>query len=329
VRFGLRETSITRDAPEPRAARPRSLRDLFAAWSPVLYEDAPAILGAWALIASLAALDWWWADRAGLNFTGWAEIGRALTFLGGVGVFYDVSGRNDRLANVGHYTTLWVSFSIVGCILTYLVVTFRMPLRDAQFAAIDASLGFNWWAWSHFLAAHRFLRLPLKLAYATFLPQIIGSVFWFSHVERDDRNSELLWTAMIALLMTALIAGLLPALGPEAPLEWKQVILGIRDKTTLSFALTNMQGIVTLPSFHTVMAILLIYAHRPPLRSFRFIVALNVLMLLSTPAEGHHYLVDMIAAAGVAALSIAIVRRFPRTRSHAFQPLLERVASAR
>ena len=44
---------------------------------------------------------------------------------------------------------------------------------------------------------------------------------------------------------------------------------------------------------------------------------MNALMLIAIPLEGHHYLTDMIAGAGVAALSIAIVRAAARPRGMA------------
>ncbi len=300
---------------------PEALRALAARLPISVSDEAAKLLSAWALILVLLIIDWSWASRAGLTFVGWESVVPALGFLGSVGVFYDVSGRSRRLAGAGHYTTLWVAFSAVGCILTYLVVTLRMPLRDAEFAAIDAALGFDWSACYRFMAAHPLLRLPFASAYASFLPQNIGSIFWFSHIGRNDRNSELLWTAMLSLIITAIISGLLPALGPDAQPDWTLVVLGIRHGTASSFALGDMKGIIVLPSFHTVMAVLFMYAHRPPVRSFLFITILNGLMLLATPIEGHHYLIDVITGAAIAALCIAIERGLNRTRSAATEPI--------
>jgi membrane-associated phospholipid phosphatase len=89
---------------------------------------------------------------------------------------------------------------------------------------------------------------------------------------------------------------------------WLVVFVALRDGSLSSFALLHMTGIVTFPSFHTALAIVLIYVHRPPLPSFVPLMILNVVMLVAIPFAGHHYLVDMIAGAGVAAISIAIVR---------------------
>ncbi|WP_407070729.1 phosphatase PAP2 family protein [Paraburkholderia rhynchosiae] len=77
--------------------------------------------------------------------------------------------------------------------------------------------------------------------------------------------------------------------------------------------LANAQGVVSLPSFHTALAVLFTYSLRkvPWLR--RVAVPLNVIMILSTPTQGGHYLADVIAGLLLFALTLftynAIVRR--------------------
>ncbi len=80
--------------------------------------------------------------------------------------------------------------------------------------------------------------------------------------------------------------------------------------------MTKMQGIVTLPSYHTVIAILLIYVYRNN-KFFLSLGVINGLMLLSIPSEGGHYLIDMIMGGMVAALSIVIVKSATRMQSKA------------
>src|SRR5260370_38906773 len=96
---------------------------------------------------------------------------------------------------------------------------------------------------------------------------------------------------------------------------WSAVLLTIRNGSLSKFALTDLTGIVAFPSFHTVVAVLLVYVHRPPLRSFVPVAILNALMLVVIPFAGHHYLVDMIAGTSVAAVSILIVHAAMRPRS--------------
>jgi membrane-associated phospholipid phosphatase len=63
---------------------------------------------------------------------------------------------------------------------------------------------------------------------------------------------------------------------------------------------------VVFPSFHATLAVLCAYAARP-LRILKFpLLALNLLIVLSSPAMGGHYFVDIIAGIILAALTISL-----------------------
>ena len=268
-------------------------------------------LWAWTLILVLGAVDSYWAHCKGWTFYGWPTVIFSLTFLLAVGLFYGLSGRNRSLADAGHYAALWIAFALAGAVFTYLTATLGMPLRDAGLFRLDAAFGFDWFAWSGWVAAHRPLRLALEIVYESFLPQIVGSVLFFAHIRRSDRNHELLWMGMVSLIITAVIAGFVPATGPYipgAPPVWTVAFIAVREGAVSRFVFGDLQGIIAIPSFHAVVAILLIYTHRRLARSFYPVLLLNGLMLLSAPSQGHHYLVDVIAGIAVAVLSIAAVR---------------------
>ena len=117
----------------------------------------------------------------------------------------------------------------------------------------------------------------------------------------------------VAMLITALASGIYPAMGTFFHFQENMVhavhvphLLALRDGGMTEFK--DLQGIVTMPSYHTAQAILFMYVFRGQRRLFPWIVALNSLMLLSTPSMGGHYLVDMLAGAVVAAIAIASVR---------------------
>jgi hypothetical protein len=276
-------------------------------------EDRRYLLSAWVLTLMIGALDWIWAHRLGLVFTGWTRVFWILVFLLAIGALYGYSGRSRRLSDAGHYAALWVAFSAAGAIFTYVSATIAMPLHDADFVAIDAAMGFHWLPWAEFIAAHRAIHLPLFIAYFTFLPQIIGSILYFSHTEQTSRNAEMLWLTMLSLTITSIVSAVLPAVGPYVHFTGRQtediaVLMSLRAGGAHTFSIDRLQGIITFPSFHTILAIIFIYVHRPPSRSFVPVAILNVLMLLAIPSVGHHYLIDMISGAAVAAVCIAIVR---------------------
>lgn len=296
-------------------------------------KDRGYLLSAWTLTLLLGAVDLIWAERIGLRFTGWIRVECILIFLLTVGFIYGYSGRNRRLGDAGNYAALWVAFSAAGAISTYLAATFAMPLRDAQFVAMDSSMGFHWLDWYRFIEAHRLIQLPLFIAYFTFLPQIIASILYFAHTGQTSRNAEMLWIGMSSLILTTTVSAFLPAVGPYVHYFGHQtadivVLMTMRAGGAHTFAIDRMQGIITFPSFHTTVAIIFIYVHRPPSRSFVPVAILNGLMLLGIPSEGHHYLVDMISGAMVAAVCIAAVRRGIRPRAEIISPAISRERTA-
>ena len=179
---------------------------------------------AWVPIIGLGLFDTLLARRFGMRFVGWERFGLMTALPAAVAVCYRVSGRSDRLADAGYYTTLWLIFSLLGCILTYVAARFDLPLRDIQFAHYDTLMCFDWWRWTTFVASHKEFELLLAVAYSTILPQTIGSVIYFSHIRRPDRNDDLLRTTMVAAIIATVVSALLPALGPHLEGQYVRVV---------------------------------------------------------------------------------------------------------
>jgi hypothetical protein len=87
---------------------------------------------------------------------------------------------------------------------------------------------------------------------------------------------------------------------------WSRTLLVLRAGATRSFSVGALQGIVCTPSYHSVLAVLLVYAHRPPSRSFRLVILLNAVMLFAIPFLGHHYLTDVASGAALALVAILV-----------------------
>lgn len=253
---------------------------------------------------------------AGYAFTGFSSTLAMIAMLAGVSYGYGRSERSRAIAEMGYYAAMWIAFTVLGVIFTYLMARLRFPLFDAQLAGFDAGIGFDWPHWNAFVARSQAVSLLLSIAYSSLLLQIAASVIYFSHVGQTGRNAELLWTAFISLLFTGMLSAIFPALGAfhHFQTELPRAIhlphlLALRDGSMNVFSLSEMQGIIAFPSFHTVMAILFMYAFRGQGAWFFLIGLLNILMLLSTPTFGGHYLVDMVVGALVAWLAIYLVRR--------------------
>jgi membrane-associated phospholipid phosphatase len=83
----------------------------------------------------------------------------------------------------------------------------------------------------------------------------------------------------------------------------------LRDGKLRVLEIGQLTGIVTFPSFHAAAAILYLWALWA--NSWMRVIALicNALLLLSTPIDGGHYFIDVIAGVSLAILSILVVRR--------------------
>lgn len=278
--------------------------------SKVFPNDLDSILKAWALLAMVAAIDWVWCRRVGFTVIGISPMLCGLAMIASVGIFFEFTGRVQWLSDIANYVVLWESLALAINLYSYMVATLGFPMWDVSFARADAALGFNWAAGLHFIQSHPRFAYLLHYSYNSIFFQVLASIGFFAAIGRTDRNRELLWVAMVSALATTSLSGIFPALGPyikEMP-AWSAVLASIRAGTLSRFAITDMRGVVAFPSYHTVMAVFLVYAHRPPMRSFIPVAVLNAFMLVSIPFAGHHYLVDVISGTVVAMVSILIVR---------------------
>jgi membrane-associated phospholipid phosphatase len=73
--------------------------------------------------------------------------------------------------------------------------------------------------------------------------------------------------------------------------------------------LSALQGVVSFPSFHTVLGVITIYALRDTRWLMILVLLLNGTMLVSTLPVGGHHLTDVLAGAGLTFGAILLVRR--------------------
>src|SRR5207247_556884 len=164
-------------------------------------------------------------------------------------------------ADMALWGALVTGFSIAAAIFTYLTATLPFPLVDSKLAKIDAGLGFSWPAWFHFVNSHPLLKGLFVIVYASLLPECAASIIYFAHRRRNNRIAEFLFGALLSILITATISGIVPALGAFvhfgvpglAEAMYLPHLLVLREGTASSFSVTQFQGIITMPSYHTVL----------------------------------------------------------------------------
>lgn len=224
----------------------------------------------------------------------------------------------DAIDHIG----LFALVCLVGALASYPLAAHTSGFDDVALERADRLMHFDWLAWYAFVAAHPLLQLGESIAYQTIFVTPVILLGYFAVSGRRAEARMLIASFWLAALITLLLFTLTPAQGPlaymwrghipympESALYQSELIPLLRLHEVHSIAVTSLHGLVCAPSFHTVSAVLYIVAAWP-IRRLRWpVLLLNIAMLLATPVEGTHYLVDMLAGAVVAIAVSVFVRR--------------------
>ena len=215
----------------------------------------------------------------------------------------------DFLFSMAQLMTLLAISGLTIYLAAYAGTVF--PMRDDSLEYFDSLLGYDWRAVSHWLYNHPTLDGILLQAYDSLDLQIVLIIAFTSITYPGKRNCEFLALFLVSVVVTAMIFIFVPVFGMfgKADTETFDRLLDIRAGGSI-MTYNCTASIINFPSYHTVLAILIPYSARHRCWSLIPTFLLNVVMLAATSPEGGHYLVDMLAGAVVAAVSILVVRRW-------------------
>jgi hypothetical protein len=228
---------------------------------------------------------------------------------------------SKEISMIAEFLALASGTSSAMCLLSYLAATSGMPLIDAQLNAFDRTLGFDWPYWYQRSLDPVINRL-LSVFYNDIQAQLAIFALIFSLWSRKDRLYEIYWCFFVGVLITIFISAVWPSIGAASiywtPEQMKHIahtygyahadLSAIRARTAPDFALHDPTGIITFPSFHTVCALMFIYAFRGIGPFFVLALVVNIGMIVSIPVRGNHYLADVVAGAVVTVVAIVIVQ---------------------
>lgn len=252
-----------------------------------------------------------------------------LALLAGFTIWYARRPSTYRLAVCTSAIIYLAIYSIAVVLMSYLFAAADMPLADATFVNADRALGFDWMGWLSWVNNHPGLGIILAYAYQSSMPQVACVLVLLAFTNHHGHLSEFLTLFWLTTVTTITISALLPAFGayeyfhparhlyenlaPSGGIAHIDQVLGLRNGTDRIIDLANLNGLVAFPSFHTQLAVITTWAFwRVPL--FRYPAAiLNGLVVMSTPTQGGHYLVDILAGGSLAILFILFLRPSMRT----------------
>ena len=252
------------------------------------------------------------------------------TLLAG-GWFYSRWRADARLASGLFSTAQLIAFAAVAAPLSYIAASANLPLCDAALDTMDRALGFDWKALLAWMNTAPILYRVLRPIYLSLTLQMTTVVLCLAfsgrHLWLRTYTLAFLCAALVCIAISAALpaAGAWPHYGPTAShsgilptvsTSWP-VFYGLRDGSFRVLVAIGSEGIITFPSLHAALAVL-VTAALWPVRYLRWAaVILNTAMLIATPIDGSHYFSDVLAGVALAALSLLIAQTVAaRVRAH-------------
>ena len=271
----------------------------------------------WILITIIAAIDAIWIPMANMEISPQPLLIliAALSFLLLVNHIYKNHRPDPRLALLAETGAVMIAYTAAAGVLSYLMVTLRLPLLDEHLVAADRALGLDWPTLYAQAKNHPLSYFFLAIAYNSLIPQIILLLLVFSYRNQPNRSYELIWLFVITSLSCVLLSGPLPTAGAFAYFNtsindpYVQSFLSLRDGSMKTINLQQVEGVVQFPSLHLALAVCCAYVARGTKFLFPALVALNIIVIIATPFIGGHHFADLWGGALLTAAAIFIIRK--------------------
>lgn len=268
----------------------------------------------WAALATIAAIVPAWERLLSVEITGMSQaLGVAMALLALRAIYVLVRPGARIVHTLLENGAGLVAYTAIMAPVSYLCARNTMPLFDDVLYAADARLGYDWFAWAAFENGIPAIAAILKLAYASLLSQTILVLVALPIVGDGRRGFSFVRASLIAVIVACAGSYVFPAAGPQGTVtDWYPHWAALRTMEPFTTSLPQMQGIIAFPSLHASLAVLLLFAvRRLGVVTWAF-GTLEVLMLVSTPTHGHHYLCDVIAGVGIAFGALLLTNRLDR-----------------
>lgn len=252
-----------------------------------------------------------WMQRLSFDAAGAAAPAGICILLAAVAVFYQRFRPVPGFVLCAKALLVLVAFSSAYSTLMYALATTARPLADPTLAACDASVGLSAGAVVSWVQARPWVERSLWIVYFSLIPQTILAIVWLGLGEHRASLDRFLIRFMLAGLITAVGFYLCPAIGSCASFDVRvpphyvgvvDHLESLRSGQRTHLSLSNVEGLITFPSFHATWAVLLTAAFYGRGRVFYPIALLNVAVIASTVTTGMHYFTDVLGGLTVSAI---------------------------
>jgi PAP2 superfamily len=210
-------------------------------------------------------------------------------------------------------------------VLNHLTMSTNLPMADDRLMAWDLALGFDWLAYSKMLTASPLFTEILFFAYnqITFSGLAALAVALILSNNRK-RALEIIYLVVITAIICIVMAAGFPAkatmalLGDQELLSRLQIgtgvlhveqLLQLRGNGPIFMTPDDMQGLVSFPSFHTCMGLIIAWCARGRWDTSVVGSLIGAAIIIGTPIFGGHYLVDVLGGIAVTLSAVILWRR--------------------
>ena len=242
-----------------------------------------------------------------------------------IGQFYRIVRKDEKIATLVTVLGLLLVSGNLLEILTYQMLPYAFPSRDAFFASVDGFFGFVWSDYVIWLSGYPLFSAMLKYVYLSCGWQIAAILAVLAFTGKSRESVKFMLGLAIGGMVTIIIWAFFPSSTPAAfqdlP-EHVKVSLGLvvspeQGQWLVDVSKTGLHrlspemfvGVVGFPSYHTVLAACCAWHARKAGYLAYPIYILSVLMFPAILLHGSHNIIDVIGGLLVTVASVFMAHR--------------------
>lgn len=244
-----------------------------------------------------------------------------------VGAYIRGAKAAPRIALAVIAVATFAGFTAGSSVLIYTLLPLPNPMVDDQLTRLGHAIGYDWQALVLAMSAWPSVTRALGIVYQSALPQLLLTICVLAAYGRAVALHRFLLVGMLTLVVCVAVwwawpsvgyVGVLPlsdaemkAAGLIYPQDYGGYLTRLLMQGPARITPEVITGVVGFPSYHTVMACLVVFYLW---RTLLFIPALlfNMAMLVATLVHGGHHLIDVIGGLAVFALGVWLAHRLIR-----------------